>query len=99
MPAKHSFAEGQALSEVEAYTTDLKIALNIDIVGTVVTDTNNKSDYYLYDYDNFIVKDFIQWVQNRKTCRNTRRQLDWNTIMKQYISVYNRILKIEGTKI
>ena len=45
-----SYEEGQALSEVEAYASGLKVAANKDIIGTIVTDTTNKMDYYIYEY-------------------------------------------------
>ena len=91
-----SYEEGQALSEVEAYAADLKIAVNKNIVGTVVTDTTNINDYYLFDYDNFNSEEFITWAAIHKQNRKTRNQYDWTNIYQQYCLVYKKILGMVG---
>ena len=88
-----SYSEGQALSEVEAYTTDLKIALNRDILGTVVTDTTNADDYYIFDYNNFDHEKFSIWARNIKSKRKTRMNCDWNQIFDRYVELYKYILR------
>lgn len=91
-----SYAEGQALSEVEAFATDLKIAVNRDIVDTVVTDTKNERDYFIFEYNHFENEEFVNWAKNHKNNRRTRKQYDWNSIYKMYVCMYKKILKDEN---
>lgn len=88
-----SYQEGQALSEIEAYTVDLKVAVNRDIIGTVVTDTTNIKDYLVFNYKSFDYKNFVEWSKNHKTNRKTRNQYDWKEIYRQYVEVYYKILQ------
>ncbi len=88
-----SYEEGQALSEVEAYATGLRVAVNKDIIGTVVTDTSYKEEYYIFDYNDFNIMSFIQWVTSSNKDRRSKSQYDWREIFDKYIEVYNRILE------
>lgn len=85
--------EGQALSEVEAYATDLKTAVNREIVGTVITDTDNIDDYWVFDFDSFDGDTFVSWASNHKENRKTRRIYDWNRIFEMYSIIYKRLIK------
>ncbi|TCO88917.1 glycosyltransferase involved in cell wall biosynthesis [Bacteroides heparinolyticus] len=87
-----SYEEGQALSEVEAYATDLKIALNKDVLRTVITDTTNKNDYYVFDYNKFDSDAFVLWARNHRKKRISRKQYDWREIFKLYVALYYKIL-------
>lgn len=87
-----SRSEGQALSEVEAYATDLKIAVNRDVVTTIITDTTNENDYWIFDFDSFDNNKFVEWASQHKTNRKTRRQYDWKEIFVQYAQVYRSLL-------
>lgn len=89
-----SYEEGQALSEVEAYATGLRVALNKDIIGTVVTDTSNTDDYFIFDYDAFDSTSFVNWAKQRYDNRHSRTQYDWRAIFDRYIEVYNKVLDI-----
>jgi glycosyltransferase involved in cell wall biosynthesis len=88
-----SFAEGQALSEIEAYATDLKIAVNRTIIGTIVTDTSDAEDYYLFDYQKFDIVGFCEWASKHKYSLKTRCTYDWNKISEIYANMYNKILE------
>ena len=90
-----SRSEGQALSEIEAYTTDLKIAINREVVGTVITDTSNHDDYWIFDYDSFDVGEFISWASCHKNARITREQYDWNKIFKMYSECYSKLFRMQ----
>lgn len=90
--AHMSTAEGQALSEVEAYATDLKIVLNKQILGTVVTDTTNTRDYFIFDYTQDQKIDFENWCKEIKSNRNTRGKYDWSAIAKMYAELYQKII-------
>lgn len=87
-----SRSEGQALSEVEAYATDLKIAVNRDVVTTIITDTTNSEDYLVFDFDSFDSDSFVDWCSKHKTQRKTRRQYDWKEIFGKYVEVYKKVL-------
>lgn len=84
--------EGQALSEVEAYATDIKIVLNRDVIGTVITDTTNPEDYWLFDFDTFDEISFMRWASQHKRERKTRRLYDWKRIFEMYSNVYFRLM-------
>lgn len=88
-----SRSEGQALSEVEAYTTDLKIALNHDVVGTVISDTSIREDYLIIDVDNFDINEFVTWASLHKNNRKTRKIFDWNNIFEMYSECYLKVYK------
>lgn len=85
--------EGQALSEVEAYATDLKTAVNREIIGTVITDTDNIDDYWVFDFDSFDRDTFVSWASNHKKNRRTRRIYDWNRIFEMYCNIYKRLIQ------
>ena len=87
-----SRSEGQALSEVEAYATDLKIAVNKDVLTTVVTDTTNIEDYLVFDLDQFDENSFVSWASHHKSQRKTRMKYDWNEIFEKYVNVYAGLL-------
>ena len=89
-----SRSEGQALSEVEAYATDLKTVVNRDVATTIVTDINNKDDYLVFDFDTFDVNDFVSWASLHKKHRHTRSKYDWNEIFGMYVEVYKKLLKV-----
>lgn len=85
--------EGQALSEVEAYATDLKIALNRDVIRTVITDTTNHEDYWIFDFDTFNVDAFMEWASQHKEDRKTRRLYDWKKIFDMYVDIYINLIE------
>jgi len=87
-----SRSEGQALSEVEAYATDLKIAVNRDVVTTIITDTTNRDDYLVFDFDGFDATSFISWCSNHKRERHSRVEYDWKQIFRMYNSIYNKLI-------
>jgi len=88
-----SRSEGQALSEVEAYATDLKIAVNNDVKDTVITDITDINDYFLFDIDNFDKSAFIKWSLQHKNDRKTKHLYDWKEIFKMYGEIYIKIAK------
>lgn len=87
-----SLAEGQALSEVEAYTCDLKIAVNAKVKDTIVSDITIANDYFIYDESRFDVMKFHNWACQIKSDRKTRSGFDWNIIFKKYIDVYRKLI-------
>lgn len=87
-----SYEEGQALSEIEAYATGLKTAVNKDIIGTVITYESNPDNYFTFDYKKFDVQAFINWCQAKYENRVTRKQFDWNNILDMYKVIYNSII-------
>lgn len=88
-----SYKEGQALSEVEAYTTDMKIAVNNMVAGTIVTDISNSDDYFVFEMHDFDTDRFVEWAMNHKKQRKTRELFDWNKIYDKYVDLYKMIKK------
>lgn len=88
-----SYSEGQALSEIEAYATDLKVAVNKDILGTIVTDTSNTNDYFIFEYDNFDYHGFANWACSKKDGRKTRNNYSWVNVFKLYLDLYKNVKK------
>lgn len=86
-----SYSEGQALSEVEAYATDLKIAVNRAVLRTIVTNTNNKDDYFIFDMNNMPYSEFVKWSSEHKKYRKTRKLYDWKEVFQQYSDMYRII--------
>ncbi len=88
-----SRSEGQALSEVEAYATDLKTAVNREVETTIITDTTNEDDYLVFDFVTFDKEKFVKWSSIHKQNRGTRSQYDWKEIFAQYAQVYRTLHK------
>lgn len=89
-----SYEEGQALSEVEAYATGLRIAVNKDILGTIVTDTSDAFRYFVYDYECFKTNEFIKWASNENKERCSQKQYDWEKVFNMYVKAYKDIKSI-----
>ena len=90
--AHSSVQEGQALSEIEAYSTGLPIIVNKKIEGTIVGNTIQDA-YFIFDYDTKM-EEFSAWVMNnRKGTRQSKRSYDWEIIMGMYYKLYNQLIK------
>jgi len=89
--AHPSLKEGQALSEIEAYTTGLRTIVNKKIVGTVITDVTT-DNYYVLDFEKYDACDFVNWINKDISERKTRTKYDWSEIAKRYADLYRKIL-------
>lgn len=80
--------EGQALSEIEAHATGLKVIVNKKIANTVVGDVNKDKDiYFVLDYDNPSFDTLKNWL-NKPYDRHSRTNFSWNVIAQKYESLY-----------
>lgn len=91
--AHPSTMEGQALSEIEAYTTGLRTVVNKQIKGTVIGDINDKYHYYVMDLETPNLRDFSDWVLLPNDARKTCPQFDWSVIANKYGDLYKSIYK------
>lgn len=87
-----SWKEGQALSELEANATGLRTIVNKEIIGTIASNVNSE-DYYVLDFDNVDVASLVEWIQRDQKERSSRTTFDWSVIAKEYLNLYNQIIK------
>lgn len=83
--------EAQALCEIEAYASGLKIILNQKIASTVATDFTDSTVYYVLDFNNEIKQDICLWSEQHVS-RHSRTNVDWASIVKRYYRYYNAVL-------
>lgn len=95
--AHASTMEGQALCEMEAYATGIRIIVNQDIKDTIATDIDNKEIYYKLDFDNIDTEDLMEWIKDEIPNRQSRNDMSWAVIADKYEmlykKIYNKILK------
>lgn len=90
--AHTSLMEGQALCEMEAYATGLKIIVNKEIKDTVTTGINNRDIYYILDMDKTNSCSLVDWVCIPNTNRHSRSDTDWRIITQLYADYYRNII-------
>lgn len=93
--AHTSYAEGQALSEIEAYTTGLKILVNQDVVRTLANSPENESRYRVISFEEGIMWDdkLIDWIKERESGRTTDGSLNWQKIADMYTCIYKKLIQ------
>jgi glycosyltransferase involved in cell wall biosynthesis len=88
-----STMEGQALSEIEAYSTGLPVLVNKLIAGTIIGEIHDEK-YFILDYDHLDKLQFAKWSQRNAVQEN--RQLiykyDWSVIAGKYAELYKKLL-------
>lgn len=92
--AHTSYAEGQALSEIEACTTGLKILVNQDVVRTLARSPENESRYRVISLEEGVVWDagLIDWIKERESGRTTDGSLNWQKIADMYTCIYKKLI-------
>ena len=90
--AHASHAEGQALSEIEAYTTGLRTIVNKEIAGTINSGINNNSKYFILDFSYPDLPKLKEWIKTENENRLSDSSYDWQVILHKYISFYKKIL-------
>jgi len=85
-----STMEGQALCEIEARATGLRVIVNKSIVGTL-PEISNES-HYIIDMKNPNISEMTKWVMNNNVPRVSNSSLDWSVISNKYNHLYNNIL-------
>ena len=88
--AHASIAEGQSLSEIEAYTTGMRTAVNKKIIGTVISELSDIR-YFVYDEDNFEYEQFKEWIKKGRNERKTSFLFDWSAIAGKYAECYKEV--------
>lgn len=93
--AHTSYAEGQALSEIEACTTGLKILVNQDVVRTLASSPENESRYRVISLEEGVVWNdgLIDWIKKREFGRATDGSLNWQKIADMYTCIYKKLIK------
>lgn len=89
--AHPSKMEGQALSEMEAYATGLRIIVSKDIKDTIASDVSNRLIYYVVDMDCVDANNIKMWLRNCPIKRTSRNELSWETVAKQYENLYKTL--------
>lgn len=90
--AHPSSMEGQALSEMEAYSTGIRTIVNKKIKNTVSTDIENMNMYYILDMDHLDLENLIRWIQIGNPNRMSRKDVDWKFVTDKYAAFYNKVL-------
>ena len=92
--AHTSTIEGQALSEIEAYATGLRIVVNRMVANTVIGDVEKEKDtYYVADFSSINSNKILAWL-NREQCeRKSRGNYDWSIIAKLYGEAYKACIR------
>lgn len=89
-----SSEEGQALSEIEAYTTGLRVLVNRKIASTLANEAENNPRYHIVDTDQPLDWDeFRRWAGNPSGAeRVPSSRFDWQHIADMYRAMYGKIL-------
>lgn len=85
-----SIEEGQALSEIEAYTCGLKILVNEQIRNTVVNPVLDCNIYNIQHIGTIDWPSVKEWISFEYT-RITRSNYQWQCVADQYAALYTQI--------
>lgn len=91
--AHASTMEGQALCEIEAFSTGLKILVNETIKGTIAKSELDSGDYLMTDFVQPDYKRMAEWSASRKAPRQSVTTMDWSRVAEQYAALFRRVLK------
>ena len=90
--AHTSTKEGQALSELEASATGLRVIVNEKIKGTIANDISSKK-YYILNFENLNKDELLDWIMNyQKNNRISEKKFDWSIIARMYADIYNKLI-------
>lgn len=97
--AHASTMEGQALCEIEAYTTGIRTVVNKVITGTVANDVYaDPMGYYVMDFSNPNLSQLKEWIAQGNQNRKTKPNFDWSIIAQKYEVLYHNILNKSNRK-
>lgn len=91
--AHASTMEGQALCEIEAFSTGIRTVVNSKIKGTIAEQELKNGDYLFMDFEHPNIPAFCEWSKIVNVNRHTRDNLDWSSVSSQYKELYFRILE------
>ena len=88
-----STTEGQALSEIEAYATGLRVVVRKEIAGTVIGDAEHDHDsYFIWNPQTPDDAALNDWLRLGAGLRASKGKYDWVEIARQYGNLYSRLL-------
>lgn len=91
-----STTEGQALSEIEAYATGLRVVVRKEIKDTVVGDADNDSKNYFVLNMNYVDNTLLKsWLRDSNDERVSRGNYDWALVARQYGELYQMLLSLK----
>lgn len=94
--AHPSWKEGQALSEIEAYSTGLRTLVNTAIKGTLIDDPATEH-YCLVDFTSPNYDSIRSWIYAGKgKARISKQKYDWGNIMNRYAALYKELIDKKG---
>lgn len=91
--AHASTMEGQALCEIEAFATGLKILVNNRLKGTIANEELENGDYLFVDFDQPDHEKIDQWAHRFMSERHTIKTMDWSVVVRKYADLYKSILE------
>lgn len=88
-----SYAEGQALSEIEARATGLRILVNSDVAHTLPAQEAGSPYCRVIEMQRGGIwnEELLEWIRIPQTDRVTDGTLDWQNIADMYHDIYKRI--------
>lgn len=89
--AHASSMEGQALCEMEAYATGIRIIVNKEIKDTIATDIQDIKKYYVTNLESANIDGIKNWIMKGNPHRESRVDMSWASIAEQYNKVYKKI--------
>ena len=88
-----STTEGQALSEIEAYTTGMRVIVRKDIANTVIGNAEHDHlTYYVWDAEKTSQVNLSNWLKQVIVRRESKVKFDWSEIAHQYGNLYYNLL-------
>ena len=91
--AHSSWKEGQALSELEASATGLRVIVNRAIKGTIASDISSE-DYFILNFEDVQLDLLMLWLNNNNLSRKSKNTFDWSVIASRYSSLYHKMLNM-----
>ncbi len=90
-----SYAEGQALSEIEAHATGIRVLVNREVAHTLPVREGGPPRCRVIDMSKGDVWDdgLLEWIRTPQTARVTDGTLDWQNIADMYHDIYKRITR------
>lgn len=84
--------EGQALSELEANATGLRIIVNKSIIGTIASGLST-SNYYVLNMENVDLNGLVQWIiSGIAASRVSNQSFSWELIAGNYSQLYKTLI-------
>jgi len=91
-----STTEGQALSEIEAYATGLRILVRNKIAATVVGDyQHDMQTYHVFNMEHPETDLLKDWLRGGNENRLSKGNYDWSLVARQYGELYQKLLTIK----